>query len=478
MNSQLTLKELNTLVKETLDVSFPEQLWVVAEIGELKVNRTGHCYLELVEKDQQGESIVARSRATIWSWQYRFIKPYFESTTGQTLMAGLKVLVSVSIEFHEVYGLSLNIKDIDPNYTLGDMARKRQQVINQLIEEGIFDMNKELELPDIPSHIAIISSPTAAGYEDFLDHLHNNSGAFKFYTRLFEATMQGNNAVASIIEAFEYIYNFEDQFDVVVLIRGGGSQMDLSCFDEYELAMHIAQFPIPVLTGIGHEKDESVADMVAHTKLKTPTAVAGFLIERIDLVAHQLNDLEGVLLTAIKKLFDKQEQGLNQAYKLFRPLIRAKMERSTMKLNQIARDIKPLTNEVIDRQKFKLVQIAEHLQVSSRAVLKKENNRIQNLSASTSFYSRMNTSEEAHFLDEKAHQLKRIIQYRLEKESATIEWLEKNSQLVDPKNILKRGFSITLKNGKAIKNANEIDNEDLLETVFHTGKLISKAVKQ
>jgi len=262
MEEQLSLSELNSLVKEALQLAFPEQLWVVAEIGELKVNRTGHCYIELVEKDNITNEISARARATIWSWQFRFIQPYFETTTGQALTAGLKVLISVSVEFHEVFGYSLNIKDIDPNYTLGDMARRRAEIIRKLEDEGIIDMNKEIPLPEIPSRIAIISSPTAAGYEDFMNQLANNEAGYKFYTRLFPSTMQGTDAPKSIIAALNSIFEIETMFDVVVIIRGGGSQMDLNCFDDYDLAVNISQFPLPVLTGIGHEKDESIADLV------------------------------------------------------------------------------------------------------------------------------------------------------------------------------------------------------------------------
>lgn len=473
MEGQITLSELNSLVKDTLKVAFPEQLWVVAEIGELNVNRTGHCYIELVEKNTATDVITARSRATIWSWQYRFIQPYFESSTGQELKAGLKVLVSVSVEFHEVYGLSLNIKDIDPAYTLGDMARKRQDIINKLSEEGVFDMNKEIPLADIPSRIAIISSPTAAGYEDFMNQLHDNAAGFVFYTKLFPATMQGNDAAKSIILALENIYEYETLFDAVVLIRGGGSQMDLSCFDDYDLAFHITQFPLPILTGIGHDKDESISDMVANTQLKTPTAVAEFLIGCMDLIAQGINDLESDFFSEVDKLLKNEAQRLSQALSLFKPLINSRLERTEMQLLQMAKSVKPLVNDVIDQQQFKLIQLNDHLQLGCFSMLKEQQNKLLSLSSSTSYLSRIKTGKAAQLLEEKLHQLTRISKRKFEKEHNKIEWLEKNKQLVDPITILKRGFSITLKNGKAVKNASDLTKDDELTTILYKGKTIS-----
>jgi exodeoxyribonuclease VII large subunit len=325
VDGQISLTELNFLIKESLDVSFPEQLWVIAEIGELKVNRAGHCYIELVEKDNNTDKIKARSRATIWTWQFRFIQPYFETTTGQKLQAGLKVLVAVSVEFHEVYGISLNIKDIDPNYTLGDMARKRQEIINSLTEEGVFDMNKEIPLAEIPSRIAIISSPTAAGYEDFMSQLINNTEGYKFYTKLFPASMQGKEASSTIINALDYIYEYEDLFDLVVIIRGGGSQMDLSCFDDYDLALHVTQFPLPVVTGIGHEKDESIVDLVANTKLKTPTAVAEFLISQFNAIAIEIAEIESQFIDEINRSLENEENRIKNVLQVIKPLIKCKI---------------------------------------------------------------------------------------------------------------------------------------------------------
>jgi len=276
MDQKLTLSELNKQIGDVLESAFPKGVWVVGEISELKENRNGHCYLELIEK--QGIEIVARSRATIWSYTYRMLKPYFETSTGQLFTSGIKILVQVSVEFHAAYGLSLNIKDIDPVYTVGDMAMQRREIVDRLKTEGVFEMNKELQLPLVPQKIAVISSATAAGYQDFVNQLDNNKQGFVFYIKLFQATMQGTETAPSIMAALERIFGYDDFFDAVVIIRGGGATADLSSFDNYDLAYFVTQFPLPVITGIGHEKDDTIVDLVAHTRLKTPTAVAEFFI--------------------------------------------------------------------------------------------------------------------------------------------------------------------------------------------------------
>jgi len=231
-DKQFTLFELQNQVKSSLDDLFPLPIWVVAEISEMTVNRSGHCYLELVETQGGSDSVLARCRATIWSFTFRMLKPYFETTTGQSFSQGIKVLLQAKIEYHEVYGFSLNIRDIDPVYTLGDLARQRREIIRRLEDDGVFEMNKELEMPLVPQKIAVISSPTAAGLQDFLDQLHNNPHQFIFYTKLFPALMQGNDAPHSIMNALEQIFEYEEWFDVVVIIRGGGAQLDLACFDQ------------------------------------------------------------------------------------------------------------------------------------------------------------------------------------------------------------------------------------------------------
>ena len=277
----LSLYELNNLVRSRLEHAFPEEYWVQAELSDVRSNATGHCYLELIEKDARGNNLIARARAMIWNQVYRLLKPYFEQETGQAFVSGLKVLVKVTVGFHELYGYSLTILDIDPSYTLGDMARRRREILAKLEEEGVLTLNKELEMPLLPQRIAVISSATAAGYGDFCNQLAGNPYGYVFYPRLFPAMMQGERVEESIIGALNRIYSHAEAWDVVVIIRGGGATSDLSNFDSYLLAANCAQFPLPIITGIGHERDDTVIDAVAHTRVKTPTAAAEYLIARV-----------------------------------------------------------------------------------------------------------------------------------------------------------------------------------------------------
>lgn len=279
--TSITLSQLSEYIQQSLKGSIAQTFWLRAEISELRENYNGHCYLELIEKSEVDDSLLAKIKASIWANNYRLLKPYFESETGEKLRAGIKILVSVSLDFHPVYGLAVNIRDIEPAFTIGELAARRMQVIKQLEADGIIDMNKQLPLALLPQRIAVISSATAAGYDDFCNQLHNNSQRFVFYSKLFNATMQGDNAEASIIAALEKVYQHIEHFDAVVIIRGGGATTDMSCFDRYELAANCAQFPLPLIVGIGHQRDSSVLDMVAGKSVKTPTAAAEFLIEQM-----------------------------------------------------------------------------------------------------------------------------------------------------------------------------------------------------
>lgn len=297
----ITLRELQTRIKQVLEGQFALPLWVSAEISEIKLNRSGHCYLELVEKGGDNGVPTAQARAVIWRSHYARIAGYFEAETGQRLDAGIRILAKVLVTYHEIYGFSLQITDIDPSYTLGDMERQRQQTIAQLQQEGVWEMNREVPMPAVVQRVAIVSSAQAAGYQDFVKELGRSP--YRFDLTLFEAYMQGAAAEESIVGALCDVADRAGEFDAVVVIRGGGSRSDLNCFNAYRLCAHIAQFPLPVITGIGHDKDTSVADMVAHTALKTPTAVAGWLVERmetvdgwLDAAALQLHD--GVLRLA------------------------------------------------------------------------------------------------------------------------------------------------------------------------------------
>ena len=287
-NDRLTLRQLNLMVQDAIEMQLPDEYWVEAEISECR-ERSGHCYMELIEKDEQTNTPVARASAKCWRQTWQMVSPYFERTTGQPLRAGLKVLFRVYAQFHEAYGFSWIVTDIDPTYTLGDMARKRQEIIRQLKEEGIFDLQRELHIPLFAKRIAVISAAGAAGYGDFCRQLEENDYGFRFETTLFPAIMQGEQVEVSVIHALNNIYERTSEFDVICILRGGGATADLSGFDTLALAENVAQFPLPIITGIGHDRDESILDMVSNTRVKTPTAAAALLIDNLKQVLERLN---------------------------------------------------------------------------------------------------------------------------------------------------------------------------------------------
>ena len=287
----ITLQELNGRVKSTLQFEMPDAYWVQAEISGISPSGQGHCYLELVQKDTTGRTFLAKAKANVWRNTWLKLKPYFEAETGESLKVGMKVLLQVTVTFHEVYGYSLVVWDIDPTYTMGDMARRRKEILDQLAKDGVIGLNRELEIPMLPQRIAVISSATAAGYGDFCNQLASNVYGFRFYVKLFQAAMQGDDVERSVIAALDAVAARMDDFDVVIIIRGGGAVSELSCFDSYNLAYNIANFPLPVITGIGHERDDTVADVVAHTKVKTPTAAAEFIISKVFDTAQVLEGL-------------------------------------------------------------------------------------------------------------------------------------------------------------------------------------------
>lgn len=279
MEEKISLLELQERIRRGIEGAVPHQVWIMAEIGEIKNHPSGHCYLDLVDYKEGERGVAAKARGVIWSSAWRMLQPYFLSVAGVPLSKGLNVLLKVQANFSAVYGLSLNILDIDPSFTVGELELRRQQTIKRLQQEGCMEMNAQLQLPPLPRRIAVISSATAAGYRDFMNHLHKNEYGFRFSTELFPAQMQGQEAPESIIGALDKIAEREGEFDVVAILRGGGAAMDLLCFDDYSLAVNIAQFPLPVITGIGHDHDYHIADMVANTWLKTPTAVADYFVD-------------------------------------------------------------------------------------------------------------------------------------------------------------------------------------------------------
>lgn len=306
-----TLYSLNNLVRSAISDALPSRYWVTGELSEVRETVAGHCYIELVERDEESQETTAKARGTIWSRTYSLLRPYFLEQTGQPFAAGLKVLLQVSVGFHELYGYTLDVCDIEPAYTIGDIARQRQLIIKRLTDEGVIDLNKELEFPLLPQRIAVISSATAAGYGDFCDQLLNNRYGFVFYPRLFPAPMQGNGAEQGVIAALDRIAEEVDNWDVVVIIRGGGATSELGCFDTYDLANNCAQFPLPVITGIGHLRDESILDIVAHTSAKTPTAAAEFLIHAMLANETMLSEMQNGIATAIAKKVENEKKRID-----------------------------------------------------------------------------------------------------------------------------------------------------------------------
>ncbi|MCL2073836.1 MAG: exodeoxyribonuclease VII large subunit [Marinilabiliaceae bacterium] len=361
----ITLFQLCGYLKETINDEFFNDIWVRAEIAEFRENRNGHCYLELIEKQTDSDQVAARVKSIIWSYTYRMLKPYFENETGCSLSNGLKVLVQVSVEFHEVYGLSLVINDIDPTFTLGDLEQRKREIISQLIEKGVFEMNKELPLPIVPQRIAIISSATAAGFGDFINQLENNQYGIKFEHSLFQAIMQGEQAPASIISAFDKIYENIDLYDVVALIRGGGSAIDLLCFDDYNLAYYITQFPLPVITGIGHERDNSIADLVANSSLKTPTAVAQFLISISADFANQIDNFDNLINYLVKEEFDKHFQKIKSFIDKITTMAHLIIQNETNNLNSFSKHLEFSATSYLKNKQKELEFLEKEINLNS-----------------------------------------------------------------------------------------------------------------
>jgi exodeoxyribonuclease VII large subunit len=451
---RITLLELNQQVREGIKRHLPATYWVIAEISEIKINRRGHCYLDLIEKDELTEKILAKARAIIWASTYRMLEPYFETTTGQKLSEGLKILINTSVEFHELYGYSLFVHDIEPSYTLGDLAKQKLETIKRLEDEGIFNMNKELPFPMVPQKIAVISSQNAAGYKDFMEQLNNNPYGYIFYTKLFPAFMQGDEVKSSIVRCLEKIYEYENYFDVIAIIRGGGAQSDLSYFDHYELAANVAQFPLPVITGIGHEKDESVVDLIAHAKLKTPTAVADFLVSRA-------YDFE-------QKLFQQRDQFLD--------FVSNYLHKKQQYLDQTSYKLVPLANNTLDRAKHKLTLISQRLDHASKKVLSNAYNSIKAKEQRISNIAFSFVKQEQYEISMKQQLLENSVKKYIKDKYKSIENLNRAKNYLDPKNVLKRGFSITQKEEKVIKDSKSLEDGDVITTYLYKGKVKSKVI--
>ena len=439
MKQTLSLLELNQLLAEVIEVGMPREYWVEAEISELREVR-GHCYIDLIEKAEGTNTPVARASAKCWANTWSTVGPLFEKVTGQRLHTGMKVLMLVGANFHPAYGFSWIISDIDPTYTLGDMARKRQAIIDQLKREGVFDMQKELEMPLFCQHIAVISSANAAGYGDFVNQLESTAYGFKFVTQLFPATMQGEGVEQSIIDALNKIYasmysTFNTQpstfnppsstFDCVVIIRGGGATSDLSGFDTLALAENVAQFPLPVITGIGHERDESVLDMISHTRVKTPTAAAAFLIENLKRVWDYLQDAQTMLAANAKQRMETEQMRLMRASEKIPSLFSLVREKEERRLDRVLQKILNAAQQGVSNNSHKIdIMEGNMLPLASRLLM------------------------------EQKHRL---------------QMLEQRALALDPALLLKRGYSITTHNGIVVRDASQLKPGDVLETRVEKG---------
>ena len=453
MKNSLTLYELNALVRDMLALEMPDEYWVEAELSEAREVR-GHCYMELIQKDEHSNTPVAKASAKCWASTWQLVKPHFMRVTGQEIHAGMKVLLKVYAQFHESYGFSWIVTDIDPTYTMGDMARKRMEIIRQLKEEGVFELQKELQLPMFCQHIAVISSANAAGYGDFVNQLENNEYGFRFHTQLFPVVMQGEGVEQSVIGALNKIFeslecktenlkfsdaNVDsslftlhssfDKFDCVVIIRGGGATSDLSGFDTLALAEHVANFPLPIITGIGHERDESVLDMVSHTRVKTPTAAAAFLIGHLKAVLDAIEDAEQRISS----------------------IVRQQMDMEKIRLLHLSQQIPTLFSLVRSRQEASIDRLQGNLRLSVTR-------RLQ---------------EERHRLDIHSHNLMPVIERRLLRERHQLDMLNEKLEVLNPELLLRRGYSITLSGGKVVKDASILKSGDELETRLSKGTVHS-----
>ena len=456
MAENLSLTELQLIIKDSLYMALPDNYWVVAEISEIKENNAGHCYLELIEKHPDEKNVRARVKAIIWSNRYRFLNSFFQNITGETLSEGMKILVKTKVEYHELYGLSLIISDIDPSYTIGEMALKRQMVIKRLEDEGVFSMNKEIEFAIVPQRIAVISSGSAAGYSDFINHLKENNHGYVFYTALFETVMQGIETEKSVIFALDRIAGFTDLFDVVVIIRGGGSQVDLSWFDSYNIAYHVTQFPLPVITGIGHEKDLSVTDMVAFQSLKTPTAVADFLIERTEGAEINLNDMSSGIIEHSLAIIEAN---------------RTRLETFRINLIPVARLMISGQKENLSGRIIELINTGKELILRSGVIPANQKSKL--ISSAVSFIPGKSSVIERMRIDLISSVLNILGKMKVRANS-----VENTLNILNPENVLKRGFTITTLNGRILKSSLDVKPGDNINTKFGDGKIDSKVIKR
>lgn len=393
----MTLSAFNARIERLIGGEpIVQNQWVIAETSDLRLNRSGHCYTELIEKDPQGTTI-ARIDAAIWASNYARLYYKFKEATGQVLATGMKVLVNVTANYHRLYGLKVTINDIDPNYTLGDMARQRQEIINRLTAEGIIDMNKELPWPEVPQRIAIISAEGAAGYGDFMNQLQGNPYGLQFYTCLFSAVMQGSQTVPTVLAALDRVNDHIDLFDCVVIIRGGGSTSDLNSFDNYDLASAVAQFPIPVIVGIGHERDVTVLDYVA-MRVKTPTAAAEWLIQRGTAALARLNELQDAVVTSVRDTVAQSREQLAYFTSMIPATARRIIDTNRIRLDNYARSIPVAAVNLMTAQRTRLERFVERMGDIVNGAMQREQQRLQALDDKATLLSPVGTLRRGYSL--------------------------------------------------------------------------------
>lgn len=424
----ISLVEFNRRIGGLLHDASVQRCWVVAETSDVRQSG-GHCYLELVQKDAQTGQTLARMRGIVWASVYARLRCEFERATGQPFASGMNVMVEVSANFHEQYGLSVVITGINPTYTLGDMARQRLEILNRLRSEGIIDMNKQLPWADVAQRVAVISAAGAAGYGDFMNQLHNNPSGIKFYTCLFPAVMQGQSTVTSVIAALERINDYADLFDCVVIIRGGGSTSDLNSFDNYDLAANVAQFPLPVICGIGHDRDNTVVDSVASVRVKTPTAAAEWLLDRAQSALDHVNALTDMVVDSATQMLSGARQQL--AY--------------------FTSGIPLMADNIVVRHRARLQQIAAAIPVVAAR-------RIDGAGKDLAFASQ---------------RVAMAARQCVANERQRVTGLEKQVELLSPDRVLRRGYSLTLRDGHVVTFASSLRAGDSLVTRFADGERTS-----
>lgn len=428
---RLTLYELNSLVKETIELTFTQQFWVEAELADA-TDRRGHLYLDLVQKDEHSATPIARASARCWASVWASVRPRFERTTRQRLTAGMKVLLRVYPQFHQAYGFSWIVTDIDPTYTLGDMQRQRQEIIDRLKRDGVFDMQRELTLPMFCQRIAVISSATAAGFGDFCNHLQHNDYGFHFAVELFPAIMQGEQVEPTVISALDSINSRIDDFDCVVIIRGGGATVDMSGFNTLLLAENVANFPLPIITGIGHDRDESIIDMISFMQVKTPTAAAAFLIERL----------------------------LNVS------------ERITAATSSITRCVQ----EKLEYERIRLTALSTRIPILFSLTKTRQLSIIDSLTQRMTAAVQQDIRQRQHQLQIAAQRLAPATQRTMQQEQHRLQMLTQRTAALDPAAILRRGFSMTLCNGRFVTDASQMKNGDIMETRLANGTVLSRVI--